>query len=108
MINARAVPGWLDVLAWVSIALGIVSAVVIAFDILSGRKQKMAIMNLVGRSQGCTSDRSRCWRIGDSAEQARTRAATVRSRSGRPHLSGTVTAALVVRWAISRGNGWSS
>ncbi len=47
MINAHAVPVWLDVLAWVSIALGIVSAIVIAVDILSGRKQKMAIMNLV-------------------------------------------------------------
>jgi hypothetical protein len=47
MINAHDVPAWLDVLAWISILLGVVSAIVIGIDILSGERQKMAVMNLV-------------------------------------------------------------
>jgi hypothetical protein len=47
MINAHDVPAWFDVLAWLSILLGVLSAIVIGIDILSGKRQKMAVMNLV-------------------------------------------------------------
>lgn len=47
MIDPHAIPGWLDAFAWISIAIAFLSAAAIAIDILSGRKQKMAIMNIV-------------------------------------------------------------
>jgi hypothetical protein len=42
-----ALPAWLTILAWVSLGLAIVCALVITGDILSGRRQQMWIMNLV-------------------------------------------------------------
>jgi hypothetical protein len=38
---------WLPILAWASVALGILSALVILADILAGRRQHMAVMNVV-------------------------------------------------------------
>ena len=40
-------PGWLNVVAYVAIVSSIASAAIIALDIVAGRRQKMAIMNLV-------------------------------------------------------------
>ena len=47
MWNGHNPPEWLHTLAWISLVLVIASALLIAADILAGRKQKMAIMNLV-------------------------------------------------------------
>lgn len=41
------VPGWLTVAAYVAVSASIASAAIIGLDILTGRRQKMAIMNLV-------------------------------------------------------------
>jgi hypothetical protein len=41
------VPVWLVVVSWVGVALGILSAVVIALDIAAGHRQHMWIMNVV-------------------------------------------------------------
>lgn len=38
---------WLDILAWISLALGFASATIVAADLLTGHRQHMWIMNLV-------------------------------------------------------------
>lgn len=40
-------PEWLVALSWISIAIGVASALVIALDIVAGHRQRMWIMNLV-------------------------------------------------------------
>ncbi len=40
-------PGWLTTVAWLSLALGGLSALVILGDILAGHRQHMAVMNVV-------------------------------------------------------------
>lgn len=40
-------PGWLISLAWLSVGLGLASALIIALDIARGRRQHMWIMNVV-------------------------------------------------------------
>lgn len=40
-------PQWLHVLAWVSLSVAFLCALIIAGDIMAGHRQKMAIMNLV-------------------------------------------------------------
>jgi hypothetical protein len=40
-------PEWLTVLAWVSLAVGVLAAAVILVDILAGRRQHMWVMNAV-------------------------------------------------------------
>lgn len=40
-------PAWLDILAWISLALGFASALAIIADLLAGHRQQMWIMDLV-------------------------------------------------------------
>jgi hypothetical protein len=47
VIDGRHPPAWLNDLAWACIVISIVSAVIVGGDILSGRRQKMPIMNVV-------------------------------------------------------------
>jgi len=47
VINGRSIPAWMTALAWTSLAIGLICATVIAVDIFAGRRQKMAVMNLV-------------------------------------------------------------
>jgi len=47
VISGSDSPGWLKELAILALLVAFVCAAVIAFDILTGRKQKMAIMNVV-------------------------------------------------------------
>ena len=42
-----SVPHWLHVIAWLSLTVGTVCALLIAADIVGGRRQPMAIMNVV-------------------------------------------------------------
>ena len=45
--SGRGMPTWLMVISWVSVALGVASAWVVAADLLAGHAQKMWIMNIV-------------------------------------------------------------
>lgn len=47
MIDGHNVPVWLNEIACVAIVIAGISAMIIAVNILFGRKQKMALMNIV-------------------------------------------------------------
>jgi hypothetical protein len=67
-----------------------VSAIAIGIDVLSGRRQKLAVMNLVCPITGLYFGRSRYRHIGGSVERSGTLAATAKNLFGKRRSLATV------------------